>query len=114
MSNKKITCPLSDSELIALRDHLGCKEELTIQFLKVALENAIVFDGKQADYGPRNISDFGASGIVMRINDKLSRLKQLLGTKRRKARNESVEDSFLDTSNYGIIGQLWERGIWPR
>lgn len=113
---KKLALPeaFTDKMLKSLSKELGCSEPLTTEFLRTALENAILFDHKQKDYGPRNISDFGTVGCVIRMNDKVSRLKELLGNKRRKARNESIEDSFRDCSNYSIIALLVEKGVWPK
>lgn len=103
-----------DSIINDIMNKLEMDEPLTKEFLRVSLENALLFNKKQKDYGPRNISDFGVFGCVLRINDKVNRLKTLLGTKRRKPRNESVEDSFRDNANYSIIALMVERGIWPK
>lgn len=82
-------------------------------FLEQALQNAKLFDNKQQDYGPKNISGFGTFGVVVRMNDKFERLKTLFNKKRRKAVNESVLDTFQDISNYAIIATLFETKRWP-
>lgn len=111
MKDAQITDDATIAELCA---RLELDEPLSKEFIRVSLENAKLFNRKQKDYGPRNISDFGTFGCVLRINDKVNRLKTLLGTKRRKPRNESVEDSFRDNANYSIIALMVERGIWPK
>lgn len=103
--------PLTLEEEVCQR--LGCKESATVEFLLVAFENAKLFDKKQSDYGPGNISGFGTFGIVVRMNDKFERLKTLFGKKRRKPQNESVMDSLRDISNYANIAILVETKKWP-
>jgi hypothetical protein len=49
------------------------------------------------------------------MNDKFRRLQQLYtGNKRRKPRNESIRDTFVDISNYAIIALLVDSGKWPK
>ena len=82
---------------------------------------------KQSDYGDSNIRlglDLNSSssersqnnrlaqlGVVIRMNDKISRWKNLM-LKDRKANNESLLDSFKDLGNYSIIAQLVSKGLW--
>jgi hypothetical protein len=57
--------------------------------------------------------DLSITGIWLRCNDKINRLKNLL---KRNGHNyvggEAMIDSFVDISNYGIIAQLVFRGKW--
>ena len=78
--------------------------------LVVAIENVVVLDRKQRDYGSRNISEFGEMGILMRVWDKICRLKNLMG--KESPKNESIDDSWLDMANYALIAILVRRGIW--
>lgn len=78
--------------------------------LVVAIENVVVLDRKQRDYGSRNISEFGEMGILMRVWDKICRLKNLMG--KESPKNESIDDSWLDMGNYALIAILVRRGIW--
>jgi hypothetical protein len=96
-----------------LQNGLGLRTDAGREALRVALANVILIDEKQRDYGAENISDFGAFGCVVRMNDKIKRLKNLYNNRRRKAVNESIIDSFRDESNYGIIATLCELGLWP-
>lgn len=69
---------------------------------------------KQSDYGPSNITGCGLAGVVVRMNDKMERLKKLV-LKDGEAQNESLEDTFMDMANYGIIGLMFMDGSWdPR
>lgn len=83
------------------------------EFLCIALENAILMDNKQKDYGSKNISGFGTFGVVVRMNDKFERLKNLFNNRRKRAINESILDSFRDISNYAIIAFMVETKRWP-
>lgn len=69
---------------------------------------------KQIDYGPKNIanSPYGPiQGLVVRIYDKIARIVNL--TKNDiDPQNESLEDSFKDLANYGVIGLMVLRGKW--
>ena len=83
-----------------------------------------LFCKKHLDYGMGNISQgtnletpeekkFALSGLFFRLNDKVNRWKNLL-LSNRKANNESLTDTYQDITNYGIIAQLVERGMWKR
>lgn len=97
---------------------------------------------KQKDYGPGNIDS--EIGIAIRSNDKVSRLRNLLsksdkivaelqelinspndytyeelGQEVEKLigsgpENESIEDTWMDLANYGLIGLMFHNGAWGR
>ena len=96
-----------------LCENLGIKTAAGRVFLRIALENAILMDNKQQDYGSKNISGFGTYGVVVRMSDKMERIKNLFGKKRRRAVNESILDSFRDISNYANIAIMTETKNWP-
>jgi hypothetical protein len=92
---------------------LGLKTQAGIHAFEIAVENVQLLDRKQLDYGPGNIAAFGELGVLVRANDKIERLKNLHKTGRlNDPQNESVTDSWLDLSNYGIIAQLIRKGLW--
>src|SRR6266536_3665354 len=93
-------------------DRLGLTEPVSLDFIKIALENILLFDMKQRDYGPRNMSGFGSFGVIVRASDKFERLKHIFNNRRSRAVNESVEDSFRDISIYCIIALMLESGKW--
>lgn len=94
-------------------DKLALKTQHAKEFLRFALANALLMDRKQQDYGPRNISKGGTFGCVLRASDKFERLFTLYQSGRRKrAINESIEDTFRDISNYMIIALMVEGGKW--
>jgi len=94
---------------------LDLQTEMGVEFLRLSLENVRLFDSKQVDYGSQNVSLNGELGVMVRTQDKVSRmrnllLKQLSGDK--EVNHESLEDTYRDLANYGIIGLMLNKGIW--
>tara|TARA_R110000824_G_scaffold368146_1_gene557434 strand:- start:186 stop:569 length:384 start_codon:yes stop_codon:yes gene_type:complete len=97
--------------------------ETAKEFRRIQEEQYEVFCKKQMDYGPQNISmgtgvgeainvKLATTALVIRINDKIQRLLNLVVTNDRDAQNEPVEDAFQDLSVYGIIAQIVKNGKW--
>ncbi len=92
-------------------------------FQEIQFEQYETFCKKQMDYGPSNISmgtgvgdavnkKLATTALVIRINDKIQRLLNLVVSNDRDAQNEPVEDAFKDLSVYGIIAQIVRNGKW--
>tara|TARA_B100000287_G_scaffold38116_2_gene34961 strand:- start:7929 stop:8414 length:486 start_codon:yes stop_codon:yes gene_type:complete len=64
---------------------------------------------KQRDYGPNNIARFAEKGLIVRLHDKVARLENLLASNL-SAKNESIEDTYLDIIGYSVIGLMWLNG----
>ncbi len=99
--------------------------EMAKAFKDICTEQYELFCMKQVNYGPKNIavgSDLSTdedvklslTGLWFRMNDKIERLKQLLIFGKKDYVDESIEDSFQDVSNYGIIAQIVSRGKWGK
>jgi len=73
---------------------------------ETALEIAEVVISKQHDYGHDNILAFREKGLVVRLWDKASRLKNLLWVNDSDPKNESVIDTFTDIAGYSIIALM--------
>ena len=97
--------------------------ETAKEFQNIQAEQYLTFCKKQMDYGPSNISmgtgigdsvnkKLASTALVIRINDKVQRLLNLVVSNNRKAQNEPVEDAFKDLSVYGIIAQIVRNGKW--
>ena len=105
-----------------------CEEkypETTKEFKKILNEQYELFVKKQLNYGPDNISvgtklsnpdeiRVSLTGIWFRANDKIQRLKQLVLLNKTDLVGESIQDSFVDLSVYGIIAQIVSRGKWGK
>jgi len=63
---------------------------------------------KQNDYGHNNVARFGRNGLLVRIHDKIARLKNLQKPGK-STKNESVTDTYIDIVGYSAIGIMWER-----
>jgi len=99
----------------AISGSLDIKTEMGRQIIPLALECIELFDSKQRDYGSSNISISGDLGVAVRLTDKVCRLQHLIRKRvagEGEAQNESIEDSFKDAANYGLIGMMLERGLW--
>jgi hypothetical protein len=98
--------------------------ELAEEFRTVQKEQYNLFASKMLDYGLSNISlgsnldtkedrNLSITGIWLRCNDKINRLKNLL---QRDGKNyvpgEAMIDSFIDIANYGIIAMIVLKGKW--
>ena len=111
-----------NNELLVDQIHkqLDCKEEQTKEIIKHFLSDIQLFDKKQGDYGPHNISKFGTLGVLVRASDKIERLINLYSNSTLKetevpdTRNtdESVLDSWIDLSVYGAIARTIAEGKW--
>ena len=97
--------------------------ETTKEFQRIQFEQWHTFCKKQMDYGPSNISmgtgvgksvdaQLATTALIVRINDKVQRLLNLVVKHNRDAQNEPVEDAFKDLSVYGIIAQIVKNGKW--
>ena len=99
--------------------------ETSKEFRQIQYEQWSTFCKKQMDYGPSNIA-MGTSlktkedrrlsliGLIVRINDKVQRLMNLVVKHNRDAQNEPVMDAFKDLSVYGIIAQIVDNGKWGK
>lgn len=99
--------------------------QMTAEYKKIMMEQYETFCLKQSNYGPSNIS-VGTSlstpddvklslvGLWFRMQDKISRLKQLVVLGKQDNVGEAVEDTFQDLSVYGVICQLVNRGKWAK
>ena len=99
--------------------------ETAKEFKRLQNEQYELFCKKQMDYGPSNIA-MGTSldtdeekrlskiGLIVRINDKIQRLINLVVKNNREAQNEPTIDAFKDLACYGIIAQIVEAGKWGK
>lgn len=105
----------TDAVADALHKELGLQTEMAREYLRAIIPLAQLMDRKQQDYGSSNISLNGELGVMVRTQDKVSRLRNLL-TKEMKGdtniNNEGIEDSWADLANYGVIGLLLRSGKW--
>ena len=99
--------------------------ELAEEYQNIQEEMYQMFASKHMDYGLNNIAlggnlgnqedkKFSLTGLCIRLTDKISRLKNLLLNGKNYVKGESMEDTFIDIANYGIIGLLVGRDKWKK
>ena len=115
---------IKPGEIRTLSDFEKTYPLLAIEFKKVQKEQYDLFASKMMDYGLGNISlgsdlnapedrDLSLTGIWLRCNDKINRLKNILKRNGKTyVAGEASIDSWVDISNYGIIAMLVTRGKW--
>ena len=98
---------------------------LANEFKKIQNEQYDLFAKKMMDYGLGNIAlgslledeedkKLSLTGVWLRCNDKINRLKNLLKTGKNYVEGEGIIDSFIDIANYGIIALLVIRNKWKK
>ena len=128
MAIKEIDLGLKKDETPDVSDVVRLMEErypeMMGTFRKIQREQYELFSQKQMAYGKSNImlgGDMGVEedriaavrGITIRLNDKMQRLLNLvLKGVVNPLKNESVSDTFMDMSVYGIISLIVQRGEW--
>ena len=94
-------------------------------FKAIQHDQYTLFCKKQMDYGPSNIAmgttleteedkKLSITALVVRINDKVQRLINLILRQNNNTQNEPAMDSIKDLSVYGIIAQIVEDGSWGK
>lgn len=99
--------------------------EMMVEFRRIMWNQYETFCKKQKNYGPSNIS-VGTSlstheevrmslmGIWFRVNDKMSRWKQMVMNNVSDRVGEPLTDTFQDMSVYAIIAQIVSNGKWSK
>ena len=74
-------------------------QDLTNEILKI-------YKDKNADYGDsfsKSYKEFGIIAPVVRMSDKMERIKQLSRGEDIKVKDESLRDTFIDIANYALM-----------
>ena len=87
--------------------------DLEEKLAKVMKEYHNLWCIKQLKYGPTNISSMGKPGLVVRLNDKIQRLKRFVLEDIQGDVEGSEEDAWFDVAGYALIGIMVNRGWWP-
>jgi hypothetical protein len=81
------------------------KDEMIAFIEQKQKEGLEIIKRKNSDYGATddpfaNFRMFGEIGFAVRLSDKLSRIKTLLERGSAEVKEESLEDTIMDASNY--------------
>ena len=98
----------------------------TDKFFQKELNNMyLTFCRKQYDYGPNNIAmgtmlqtdeeiKMSLFSIIVRLNDKINRLTNLSMKHDLDAKNEPIEDAFLDIAIYSVMALIVNQKKWGK
>jgi len=78
----------------------------TMRHMEVCKELNSLYEAKNHDYGDsfaKVRNELGNTAILVRLYDKVERLKTLLMGAEQKVNDESIEDSLRDTANYCMM-----------
>jgi len=114
---------LSKEDIKHITEFKNKYPKISKEFQKVQLEQLALVSRKMLDYGKGNITlggdmskeedrHYSLLGIQIRLTDKTNRLKQLLRNGKNYVEGESIEDTFIDIANYGVIAMLVGRKQW--
>lgn len=67
---------------------------------------------KNRTYGDKNITKIGKEGVLIRLEEKIERLKNMIENK--ISDEETIEDTWKDIAGYAIIGIMLERDKWDK
>jgi len=95
------------------------------EFQALLNEMYLTFCKKQFDYGPGNISlgtmlknekevNQSLFGIIVRMNDKINRLINLSTNHDMKAKNEPIDDAFMDIAVYAVMAMIVKQNKWGK
>ena len=76
------------------------------QFNEILEEMKDLYTRKNRDYGDSSTKSFKAFGLtspIIRLSDKLERLKSLNDGKMALVEDESIEDTLIDLANYAVM-----------
>ena len=76
-----------------------------IKFKRIQKLGLDLFIKKNKDYG-KAYSKYGAIGVLIRINDKISRLQTITKNKILLVDDESLKDTLIDLHNYSAIALM--------
>ena len=99
--------------------------EMTKEFRAIQQEQYRLFCVKQNDYGTGNVGmgtmldtpdniRLALTGLIVRMNDKINRLLNLVVKNGKTPENEPMSDSFMDLSVYGIMSQIVAKEKWGK
>jgi len=78
------------------------QDESITEFKKVQKEGLELFEKKNKDYGDAFKQD-GTVGVLIRMGDKINRLKHITKNKVEFVDNETMRDTLIDLHNYSAM-----------
>lgn len=97
---------------MALCDGLSGDLRLEKAYVQQMVDCFRLWQDRQRKYGKGNIAEFGATGCLVRLHDKMARLRRVYMEGAGDTPDESVEDSWRDAVNYALMGLMCHKGQW--
>tara|TARA_B110000503_G_C6901330_1_gene310838 strand:- start:17 stop:334 length:318 start_codon:yes stop_codon:yes gene_type:complete len=82
--------------------HYDIQDDIIVEFKKVQKEGLELFEKKNKDYGDAFKQD-GTVGVLIRMGDKINRLKHITKNKVEFVDNETMRDTLIDLHNYSAM-----------
>ena len=83
------------------------------RFREITESMADLYERKNKDYGDsfsNSLDEFGVIAGVVRLSDKMSRVKALTKNGEQLVLDESIKDTLQDLANYSIMTMMWLEG----
>lgn len=80
------------------------------RFREITEEMRALYERKNADYGDsfeKSCDEWGLISCVIRLSDKIERLKSLCRNGETRVEDESLRDTLIDLANYAVMGIGW-------
>ena len=80
------------------------------RFREITEEMRTLYERKNADYGDsfeKSCDEWGLISCVIRLSDKIARLKSLCRNGETRVEDESLRDTLIDLANYAVMGIGW-------
>ena len=76
------------------------------RFRQITNQMLMLYERKNKDYG-NSITDtykkYGPVSYLVRMEDKINRLRTLVQNKEQKVQDEKIQDTLIDLANYSIL-----------
>ena len=83
------------------------------RFREITENMADLYERKNKDYGDsfsNSLDEFGVIAGVVRLSDKMNRIKTLTKNGEQLVLDESIKDTLQDLANYSIMTLMWLEG----
>ena len=83
------------------------------RFREITDNMADLYERKNKDYGDsfsNSLDEFGVIAGVVRLSDKMNRIKTLTKNDEQLVLDESIKDTLQDLANYSIMTMMWLEG----
>ena len=102
-------CTLTEKDARAIPSFIDKRYDRSDAFKQITDKMHETYKTKNADYGSsfdKSMDEFGITAAVVRMSDKMERLKSLT-KKKAQVKDESVQDTLLDLANYAIMTVMY-------